>query len=155
MAADERFRRPAEHERLLNDLTAKDGPFRAMVDALMFAAALGCRKGRREPFEKAGEAIRLSLMEGRQYGDVLIDMVAASEVQDDPKILADDRLSERIKIFEDYANGGLYYLQGEINARGSNDLTAIVSSLVVDALAAPPKQEITGSDLLELAELDY
>ncbi|WP_449344389.1 hypothetical protein [Streptomyces narbonensis] len=44
----------------MNDLTSKDGPFRAMVDALMFAAALGRRKDRRENFDKQGEPIRLA-----------------------------------------------------------------------------------------------
>ncbi|MEV0312279.1 DNA phosphorothioation-associated protein 4 [Nonomuraea fuscirosea] len=155
MAGDERFRRPAEHEELLNALTAKDGPFRAMVDALMFAAALGCRKGRREPFDKPGDGIRLALMEGRQYGDVLIDVIAAAEVRDDPKILGDDRLSERIKIFEEYANGGLLYIQGIINESGSRDLTAIISNLVMDALVAPPKQEDTVSELIQIAQLDW
>jgi dnd system-associated protein 4 len=158
MAAEDRFRRPAEHEKLLNELTAKGGPFRAMVDALMFAAALGRRKGRREPFEKTGESIRLSLMEGRQYGDVLIDMVAAAEVKDDPKILGDDRQAERIKIFEEYANAGLRFIQGEVNDSGSRDLTTIVSNLVMDALTAPPKQESqegSVSELMQMAKLDW
>lgn len=53
MATVDRFRRPAQHEDLLNELQGKDGPFRTLVDAIMFAAALGQRKNRREPFDKA------------------------------------------------------------------------------------------------------
>lgn len=154
MAAEDRFRRPAAHEQLLNELTGKDGPFRAMVDALMFAAALGRRKDRRDPFEKAGEPIRLALMDGRQYGDVLIDMIAAAEAQDDPKILADERLAERIRIFEEYANGGLNFIQGELNTSGSHDLVTIVSSLVMDALTAPDEKENDLAELMQFADLD-
>ncbi|WP_435059400.1 DNA phosphorothioation-associated protein 4 [Streptomyces sp. bgisy060] len=155
MAAEDRFRRPADHEQLINDLQAKDGPFRAMVDALMFAAALGRRKGKREPFKNPGEPIRLALMDGRQYGDVLIDMIAAVEVKDDPKILADDRLAERVRIFEEYANGGLNYIQGEINASGSRDLVTIVSNLVMDALTAPDEQGNDATELMQAAELNW
>ncbi|WP_405539112.1 DNA phosphorothioation-associated protein 4 [Streptomyces antimycoticus] len=154
MAAEDRFRRPAAHEQLLSDLTGKDGPFRALVDALMFAAALGRRKGKPAPFDKAGESIRLALMDGRQYGDVLIDMIAAAEAHDDPKILADERLAERIKIFEEYANAGLNFIQGELNTSGSRDLVTIVSSLVMDALTSPSEKEDDLAQLLQFADLD-
>lgn len=155
MAAEDRFKRPAAHEQLINDLQGKDGPFRAMVDVMMFAAALGRRMGKREPFEKAGEPIRLQVMEGRLYGDVLIDMIAAAEVKDDPKILADERQSERLEMFEEYANGGLNHIQGEINSSGSHDLVAIVSSLVMDALTAPDERESDVSELMQAADLDW
>lgn len=156
MATEDRFRRPAEHEQLLNELTGKDGPFRAMVDAMMFAAALGRRKQRREPFEKAGEPIRLALMEGRQYGDVLIDMISTTEVKDDPKILADERLAERIRIFEEYANGGLHFIQGEINASGSRDLVTLVSNLVMEGLTSTKVEQADDvSELMQTAELDW
>ncbi|MGW2407211.1 DNA phosphorothioation-associated protein 4 [Streptomyces sp. NPDC001739] len=154
MAAEDRFRRPAAHEQLLNELAGKDGPFRALVDALMFAAALGCRKGKRDPFDKTGEPVRLSLMDGRQYGDVLIDVIAAAEARDDPKILADERLAERVKIFEEYANGGLNFIQGELNTSGSRDLVMIVSSLVMEALTAPVEQTNDLAELLQFANLD-
>jgi hypothetical protein len=98
MPTVDRFRRPAQHEDLLNELSGKDGPFRTLVEALMFAAALGQRRNRREEFDKSGESIRLALMEGRVYGDVLIDMLAAVEVQQDPKILADDRLDDLVDV---------------------------------------------------------
>ena len=141
MAVEIRFRRPAEHEQLLALLTGKDGPFRANYEALLFAAALGRRKERRERFEKSGEPIRYALVENRAYGDVLIDLLAAAEIPDDAKVLSDERLAERLQIFEEYANGGLSFFQGEVNSRGSQDLVAIVTSLVVDALAAPPQTD--------------
>ncbi|MGW2933540.1 DNA phosphorothioation-associated protein 4 [Streptomyces sp. NPDC001156] len=153
MAVEIRFRRPAEHEQLLALLTGKDGPFRANYEALLFAAALGRRKERRVQFEKSGEMIRYALVENRDYGDVLIDLIAAAEVPEDAKILADDRLAERLRIFEEYANGGLHCLQAEINTRGSRDLVAIVSSLVLDALTpTAPTDDDPVKDMLDALE---
>ncbi|MDT0457006.1 DNA phosphorothioation-associated protein 4 [Streptomyces sp. DSM 41527] len=157
MAAVDRFRRPSTYEKLLVELTEKKtGPFGTLVEAMMFAAVLGRRKGRREPFEQHDEPIRLALMEGRLYGDVLLDMLAAVEEENDPKILADDRLPDRILIFEEYANGGLGYLQAEINRQLNEDLDAIVAALIIEALQAPQE---TGEDdighLLTSASLNW
>ncbi|MFC8205477.1 DNA phosphorothioation-associated protein 4 [[Kitasatospora] papulosa] len=155
MATVDRFRRPAQHEELLNDLQGKNGPFRTLVEALMFAAALGQRKNRREPFNKPGEAIRLALMDGRQYGDVLIDMLAAVEIQDDPKILADDRLDERVRIFEEYANGGLNYIRGELNTAPTRDLDLLVGNLVMEALTSAPAEADEVAEIMSSADLDW
>ncbi|MGW0660091.1 DNA phosphorothioation-associated protein 4 [Streptodolium elevatio] len=135
--ADERFRRPAAHEDLLAALAAKDGPFAHMYEAMMFAAMLGMQRGQRTPFEKTEERINLSRVENRKFGDVLLALLAASDSPDDPEILSDDRLDDRIKIFEEYANTGLSYLQGELNASGGRDLTELVSGLVMEALTEP------------------
>ncbi|MEU0475699.1 DNA phosphorothioation-associated protein 4 [Streptomyces olivaceus] len=155
MATVDRFRRPAQHEELLNELSGKDGPFRTLVEALMFAAALGQRKNRREEFDKSGESIRLALMEGRVYGDVLIDMLAAVEVQQDPKILADDRLDERVRIFEEYANGGLSYIRGELNTAATRDLDVLIGNLVMDALTAPAEEDDEVGAIMSSADLDW
>ncbi|MGW1890126.1 DNA phosphorothioation-associated protein 4 [Streptomyces sp. NPDC002004] len=155
MGYEDRFRRPAAHEDLIGALSGKDGPFNAMVDVLMFAAMLGKRKGKREPFTKAGEPIRLSVMEGRQYGDVLMDMIAVVEDTDDPKILADGRQDERVRIFEEYANGGLNFIQGEVNSSGGKDYVSIVSTLVMDALTTPDERQNDVSELMQVASLDW
>ncbi|MET9991430.1 DNA phosphorothioation-associated protein 4 [Streptomyces mutabilis] len=155
MAYEDRFRRPAAHEDLISALAGKEGPFNAMVDVLMFAAVLGRNKGKREPFDKAGEPIRLALIEGRQYGDVLIDMIAVAEEPNDPKILADERQPDRVEIFEEYANGGLNYIQGEINATAGHDYVSIISTLVMDALTEPDERQNDVSALMQAADLDW
>ncbi|MER5991568.1 DNA phosphorothioation-associated protein 4 [Streptomyces viridosporus] len=155
MAYEDRFRRPAAHEALISALAGKEGPFNAMVDVLMFAAVLGRNKGKRESFDKAGEPIRLALIEGRQYGDVLIDMIAVAEEPNDPKILADERQPERVKIFEEYANGGLNFIQGEINASGGHDYVSIISTLVMDTLTAPDERQSDFSALVQAADLGW
>lgn len=126
-----------------------------MVDVLMFAAVLGRHKNKCEPFDKAGESIRLALVEGRQYGDVLIDMIAVAQEPDDPKILADERQPDRVKIFEQYANGGLNFIQGEVNASGGHDYVSIISTLVMEALTAPDERQNDVSELMQAAELDW
>ncbi|MFF3412948.1 DNA phosphorothioation-associated protein 4 [Streptomyces sp. NPDC002742] len=155
MAYEDRFRRPAAHEDLISALAGKEGPFNAMVDVLMFAAVLGRNKGKRDSFDKPGEPIRLALIEGRQYGDVLVDMIAVAEEPDDPKILADERQPDRVKIFEEYANGGLNYIQGEINASGGHDYVSIISTLVMEALTAPDERQNDVSELMQAADLDW
>ncbi|MEU8965867.1 DNA phosphorothioation-associated protein 4 [Streptomyces sp. NPDC048491] len=155
MAREDRLRRPTQHEDLISALSGKEGPFGTMVDVLMFAALLGRNKEKREPFEKAGEPMRLSIMEGRQYGDVLMDMVAVAEVPDDPKVLSDERQPERVKIFEEYANGGLNYIQGEVNASGGQGYVSIISNLVMETLTAPDEHQSDVSDLLKATSLDW
>ncbi|WP_328509543.1 DNA phosphorothioation-associated protein 4 [Streptomyces mirabilis] len=155
MAFEDRFRRPAAHEELISALAGKEGPFSAMVDVLMFAAVLGRHKNKRESFDRAGEPIRLALVEGRQYGDVLIDMIAVAEEPDDPKILGDERQPDRVEIFEEYANGGLNFIQGEVNASGGHDYVSIISTLVMEALTAPDERQNEVSELMQAAELDW
>jgi dnd system-associated protein 4 len=126
-----------------------------MVEAMMFAALLGHRKGERQPFTDSDEPIRLSVMEGRPYGDVLLDMLAAVEHDDDPKILGDERQADRVLIFEEYANGGLSYLQTIINRQSAKSLQTIVSDLVLEGLQDRPEVEDEVGEFLASADLDW
>jgi dnd system-associated protein 4 len=157
MASTDRFRRPHDYEQLLAKLTdKKTGPFATLVEAMMFAALLGRRKGERKPFEQSDEPIRLALMEGRLYGDVLLDMLAAVEHEDDPKILGDERQAERVLIFEEYANGGLAYLQTLISRQANQDLDVIISNIVLEGLQnqSEEKKDDVG-EILASASLDW
>ncbi|MEU5297955.1 DNA phosphorothioation-associated protein 4 [Streptomyces umbrinus] len=157
MASTDRFRRPHSYEPLLAMLTdKKTGPFTTLVEAMMFAAVLGRRKGERKQFEQSDEPIRLALMEGRLYGDVLLDMLAAVEHEDDPKILGDERQVDRVLIFEEYANGGLAYLQTVISRQSSQDLDTIISNLVLEGLQNQPEEEKDDvGEILASADLNW
>ncbi|NYV73206.1 DNA phosphorothioation-associated protein 4 [Streptomyces sp. UH6] len=156
MPSTDRFRRPSAHEKLLSQLTDKNtGPFVTMVEAMMFAALLGHRKSGRESFTDSDEPIRLSVMEGRPYGDVLLDVLAAVEHDDDPKILGDEHQADRVLIFEEYANGGLSYLQTLISRQSAKSLQAIVSDLVLDGLQENPVVEDEVGEFLASADLDW
>jgi dnd system-associated protein 4 len=95
-------------------------------------------------------------MEGRLYGDVLLDMLAAVEHEDDPKILGDERQADRVLIFEEYANGGLSHLQTLISRQPNQDLDVIISNLVLEGLQNQPeeKQDDVG-EILASADLDW
>lgn len=145
---DARVRRPERHEVLIQHLITEAG-FPAMRDVLLFGAALGYSVGRRVPFDKAGEPIRYDILTNDAQADPFVSMLAAVSVPDDPEVLDSDRLSERIAIFEEYANGGLEYLQEQINTR-KEPYDVIVRSLTVDALSdAGSVEGATIEDLLE------
>ena len=84
--------------------------FPTLRDALSFAAALGYRERRRLEFdEKAGrEDIQSQIYNGNEAVD-LIFAIGLAEAKS-AEILKPDNEKECIKIFEEYANGGLAIL---------------------------------------------
>lgn len=129
-----RARRPQAHEALLQEMVSEDVGFPYMRDVLLFAAAVGLKHGRSANFSSsAGEAIRYDVLTGPAFADALVSMIAASEV-DDPEILDDSRLDERVRIFERYVCGGLEYIQELMNVR-SQPVDLVVGDLVTDALS--------------------
>jgi len=147
-SADARVRRPERHEVLIKDLMS-EARFPAMRDVLLFAAALGYSVNRRASFDKSGEPIRYEILVNEAQADAFVSMLAAVTVQDDPEILDATRLGERIAIFEEYANGGLEYLQEQINTQRKT-YDVIVKSMTIDALAdAGAKEGASVEELLE------
>ncbi|MFC4605834.1 hypothetical protein [Rhodococcus kronopolitis] len=129
-----RARRPHEYATLMGELQAEAG-FPTFRDILLFAAAVGFRQGRRVPFVKtSGESIRLDVLMAPAFSDTLVNMIAANVVSDDPEIMDGGRVGSRIKIFEEYANGGLEYIQEQKNV-GHESLNTIVRRLVTEAFA--------------------
>jgi dnd system-associated protein 4 len=129
---DIRVRRPQEHEALLIELR-EEALFPTFRDILLFAAALGAQADRRIPFTDAGEPIRYDTLREPQFADALVSMIAATELPDDPEIMDGTRLAERVRIFEEYANGGLARIQEQINA-GKQPVATVVLALVAEAL---------------------
>ena len=147
-SADARVRRPERHELLIQSLLS-EARFPAMRDVLLFAAALGYSANRRAPFEKSGEPIRYEILVNEAQADPFVCMLAAVTKPEDPEILDADRLGERIAIFEEYANGGLEFLQEQINTQ-RKPYDVIVKSLTVDALTdAGGIEGASVEDLLE------
>jgi len=83
--------------------------FRSKQKALMFAAALGWSVQQRKPLERRGEPIRYTIFEGA-LDDGFVNALAVAEAKD-LKVLGPDREDERIRIFEEYAHGGLVEIQ--------------------------------------------
>ncbi|WP_300578813.1 DNA phosphorothioation-associated protein 4 [uncultured Nocardioides sp.] len=131
---DVRIRRPQQHEALMQELQ-NDAQFPTYRDILLFAAAVGFRHDRRVPFSTAaGDPIRYETLTTPTFSEALVNMIAANVVTDDPEIMDGTRIEERIRIFEEYANGGLEYIQEQVNVR-HQPAALVVIDLVTEAFA--------------------
>lgn len=130
---ERRVRRPKDKEILIQTLQT-DAGFPRIRDVLLFAAALGFHRQRRQPFAESGEPIRWDTLTDPAHAKTLIATIAAASNPEDPEILASGREDERVTIFEEYANGGLEVLQGEINKR-KEPTDQVCLSLVADVIA--------------------
>ena len=112
-----------------------EGKFPTYRDILLIAAAVGFRQERRVPFTaSSGDPIRYEVLTAPGFSDTLINMIAANVVTDDPEIMDGARIEERIAIFEEYANGGLEYIQEQVNVR-HQPAALVVIDLVTEAFA--------------------
>ncbi|ORW22593.1 hypothetical protein AWC18_07400 [Mycolicibacter nonchromogenicus] len=118
---------------LIETLQSEAG-FPFIRDVILFAAAVGYAQDRRVPFTVSGESIRLEQLTSPTYSDELINMIAANAVSNDPEVLDAARLEERLRVFEEYANGGLEYIQEQINTR-HQPAALVVLDLVTTAFA--------------------
>ena len=107
-----RVRRPAEFDEMLSELR-DEGVFPTFKDALVFAVALGFRRGNRKSFQKSSEPIDLEVFRG-DFDRTIMSMIAIEE-NGDPKMLAPSNEAERVLCFEEYANGGLEIMKREVS----------------------------------------
>ena len=127
MAETGRIRVAKDKADLVKALTSADGatgPFQTYADAIVFAAALGAKHkkrallgeiSKREPAPIGQEHF---LIKGYDLLIKLLAMVEAREIS----ILSSNNENfenQRLRIFEEYANGGLEILQNEF--RGAVD----------------------------------
>jgi len=96
---------------MLDDLR-KTGVFPTFKDAMVFAAALGYRRGSRKEFKKSSEPIDLNVFRG-DFDRTVMNILAIEE-WDDPKMIAPSNEATRVLCFEEYANGGLEIMKREI-----------------------------------------
>jgi dnd system-associated protein 4 len=103
----------------------KTGTFQTFADVMVFAAALGAKRSRRSPLTETSREpspISSEVFISRGY-DCVFKLLAVTETGN-TQILAQPNLeaeSDRIRIFEEYANGGLEILREEL--RGAVDYT--------------------------------
>lgn len=132
--SDVRIRRPQEHEALMIELQ-DEAKFSTFRDILLFSAAIGYRFSRSvEITAAAGDPIRYETLTAPAHSEALINMIATNTATDDPEIMDDARLEERIKIFEKYACGGLEYIQEQVNVR-RQPAALVVLDLVAEAFS--------------------
>jgi dnd system-associated protein 4 len=129
MAEPGRIRIAKDKADLVKSLTTaegKTGPFQTYADVIAFAAALGAKYKKRSPLKEVAKKepapIALEVFASRGY-DWMIKLLGLVTTQD-IKILSpieEKHERERHWIFEEYANGGLEILQGELH--GAVDYT--------------------------------
>ena len=140
---------PREYKTLLDTLVDELQIFETKQKALMFAAALGTRRGEQEPVSARGEGIRIDIFQ-RGFDDTFIDVVAVV-ITGDLHVLANDRREERITIFEESASAGLREIQRLVE-KPSDSLEELLR-LTQDA-RLPRREDLPGLDPDTLAPLE-
>ncbi|NER22262.1 MAG: DNA phosphorothioation-associated protein 4 [Symploca sp. SIO1C2] len=148
-----RIRIAKDKANLVQALTAsKDttGPFQTYADVVVFAATLGAQKNKRIPLgtisKKEPAPIGLEIFVSRGY-DLVLKLIAIAETKDTKIISPSDNVAQekRIRIFEEYANGGLDILRDEL--RGAVDY----SEQLLLLLSAERFQEELTEDSFDLS----
>ncbi len=116
----------AELIRKLLDSKETRSAFQTYADILVFAASFGIKNHKKVSLKEISHSepapISLEVFVSRGY-DWVIKLIAVTDTQD-TKILSDyepNAEAKRVKIFEEYANGGLEKLREEL--RGAVDYT--------------------------------
>jgi len=109
-----RVRRPKQYDELLSLLRDKeDGVFSTLKSALVFSAAMGFKQKNRLEFSETSEPIAFSLF--NEHQDQPFIYALALIEYDDVTYLQEDKFLEAMKVFEEYAAGGLQYLDGALD----------------------------------------
>lgn len=124
-----RIQRASDKESLVQTLTTGENPpFKEIWRLLIFAAAVGQSRGRREPLKAvdSGKAIPAAIFANSTAWPGFHYLLALVE-KDDSAVLGggDDLENERLVIFEEYANAGLSIIQEELE-KGSYLLDAFL-----------------------------
>lgn len=147
-----RVRRPKDKEPLIKKLVDDEHVFDTYRDLLVFAAGLGFAKSRQRPFEQSSEPIPWSVFSGVGL-DGFVNMLAAV-TDDDYTILDPERYDERLKVFEEYANGGLEVIH-ELLAHSSRPSLDVLVQLMMEAGQEMPKGAVAGETEAIASELSW
>lgn len=129
-----RIRRPEEYNDLIEFLK-KENIFTSFKNVLIFSASLGFRLNLREPFEKSGERIPLSIFD--ETVDVPFILCIALAEEGDISCLRSENFQNAKLIFEEYANGGLSFLDANLDRKNpKSSLESIISEYSMDTSAA-------------------
>ena len=141
-----RVKRPKEYNELMEKLK-NIGPFDGLKDIMVFAACLGVSKKRKNSFKETSEPMRLSIFNG-DYDKMVINTIAIKETSD-PFIMANEKIQERIEIFEQYACGGLEIISNRLNS--SKHLS--IDETLIDIVLAERGDSNVLDEITALADL--
>lgn len=131
-------------ERLTSARMTESGSpvFETIMDLLIFAAGIGLMKKRRSPVPSSGKAVPARIFENNNK-DGYIFMIALAEKKD-PTALAMDHDDETVRIFEEYAAGGLEEI-AEWLSENPTDISG-VQALVSKMQAQMPPEATEGKN---------
>lgn len=144
-----RINRAADKDRIIEILTSEGtAAFREIWRILLFAAILGFKNGRREPLSgvQSGEAIRQELFGNSPAWPGLLFLIGLVETGSTEMLMASEQAEEdRIKNFEEYANGGLSILDEHFKAGNCNldSLLNFIQSQTTEIQIKKPDLQIT------------
>jgi dnd system-associated protein 4 len=137
---ERRIAPPRDFEDVLDQLI-DTGLFETKQKALMFAAGLGHHLKKRSPIDRRGVAIRYDIFTN-VLDDGYINALAVADEQD-LKLLANERVEEKITIFEEYAHSGLAEMKRRLLQPG--DALDTLLKLAYDAVHSGGS-EVAGID---------
>jgi dnd system-associated protein 4 len=110
----------AEFVKKLSTRGNSQGLFLTYSDILTFAGAIGFRHKKRVPFDKFSRKDPDGVLQEQFKNSAVISLIALAETKD-PNILVstDEADLQRVKIFQEYANGGFEILQNELHGISS------------------------------------
>ncbi len=104
---------PSQFKEMMDELKGT-GPFEKLTNIMIFAACLGFKRQNRKVIGKpAQDPIRLDTFND-PYDQAIMNVIAFLENDRDPLMLSETKQDEKIKIFEEYACGGLEIIHREI-----------------------------------------
>ncbi len=141
------------HEDLIQELGKIKDPqteisiFERLADALIFSACLGFQLNKRVPLPEKGskEDIQWHIIE-KEKDDALINLMGIAETKS-LGVLEDKSEVDCIKIFEEFAHGGLNKIDyWRKNNPGNDLLTSIIIGLEEEKIIRKEDQETTPID---------
>ncbi len=126
-----RVRRPEVYKDLMQSLCkGNHAVFDTYADLLVFAATLGQSRGESIPFSKSAEPVALNIFSGR-FDSSVFNTLAIQSQENDPTIMAKDKTEAKIKIFEEYAHGGLKVLESILKNTAVEDRQEPILNLLL------------------------
>jgi dnd system-associated protein 4 len=130
---------------MLRLVQGTDSVFTTFADLLCFAACLGYSRGLNSPFDSSLEPVPWHIFENSGK-DSVVNLIAAVS-SDDFGIVGQDRFDEKLRVFEQYANGGLQILS-ELVEKSPRSPFDVVTDLILETQKAASEP---GSPLEQMA----
>lgn len=143
-----RLRRPSKHRVLIKELVESNGMH--MRDILLIAAGIGFKHGIAEKFEDSDEKIRLEIFDKGAAPTFMSLLAITPRVED--KEFSNEEIEDfylnRFEIFEEYACGGLSWIQEQARLKEIQASQILMDEVEITLLDSDSTVEDEISDLL-------